>query len=87
LFQRLGSTTQGIDIEFFDKLEGWKKYCQLKADPNTMNHDEVTTIVNHFKGVRSSARTNNLNVGVNDMIVGVVNGEEAELSSLLLFNG
>jgi len=81
LFQGLGSTTQGIDIEFIDQLDDRKKYCQLKAGPNTINHDDVTTIVNHFNGVRSLARTNNLNVGINDMIVGVVYGEETELSS------
>ena len=80
LFQGLGSTTQGIDIEFMDALDGCKKYCQLKAGPNTINYDDVTTITNHFKGVRNLARTNNLNVGINDMIVGVVYGEEAELS-------
>ncbi|KYG83173.1 restriction endonuclease [Roseivirga seohaensis] len=81
LFQGLGSTTQGIDIEFIDAIDGRKKYCQLKAGPNTINHDDVTTIVNHFNGVRSLARTNNLNVGINDMIVGVVYGEKSELSS------
>jgi hypothetical protein len=81
LFQGLGSTTQGIDIEFIDSTDGRKKYCQLKAGPNTINHDDVTTIINHFNGVRALARTNNLNVGINDMIVGVVYGEEAELSS------
>jgi len=81
LFQGLGSTTQGIDIEFIDAIDGRKKYCQLKAGPNTINHDDVTTIVNHFKGVRNLARTNNLNIGINDMIVGVVYGENAELSS------
>ncbi len=81
LFQGLGSTTQGIDIEFIDEVDGRKKYCQLKAGPNTINHDDVTTIVNHFNGVRYIARTNNLNVGIDDMIVGVVYGEEAELSS------
>jgi hypothetical protein len=81
LFQGLGSTTQGIDIEFFDAIDGRKKYCQLKAGPNTINHDDVTTIVNHFSGVRNLARTNNLNIGINDMIVGVVYGENAELSS------
>jgi hypothetical protein len=81
LFQGLGSTTQGIDIEFIDAVDGRKKYCQLKAGPNTINHDDVTTIVNHFNGVRSLARTNNLNVGINDMIVSVVYGEEAEISS------
>ena len=81
LFEGLGSTTQGIDIEFIDEIDGRKKYCQLKAGPNTINHDDVTTIINHFNGVRNLARTNNLNVGINDMIVGVVYGEEAELSS------
>jgi hypothetical protein len=81
LFQGLGSTTQGIDIEFIDAIDGRKKYCQLKAGPNTINHDDVTTITNHFNGVRTLARTNNLNVGINDMIVGVVYGESEELSS------
>jgi len=81
LFKGLGSTTQGIDIEFIDEIDGRKKYCQLKAGPNTINYDDVTTIVNHFDGVRNLARTNNLSVGINDMIVGVVYGEESELSS------
>jgi hypothetical protein len=81
LFQGLGSTTHGIDIEFIDAIDGRKKYCQLKAGPNTINHDDVTTIINHFKGIRSLARTNNLDIGINDLIVGVVYGEEVELSS------
>jgi len=81
LFQGLGSTTQGIDIEFIDAIDGRKKYCQLKAGPNTINHDDVTTIINHFNGVRTLARTNNLQVGINDMIIGVVYGENADLSS------
>lgn len=81
LFQGLGSTTQGIDIEFIDETDGRKKYCQLKAGPNTINYDDVTTINNHFKGVRYLARTNNLNIGVEDMVVGVIYGEEEELSS------
>lgn len=81
LFQGLGSTTSGIDIEFIDAVDGRRKYCQLKAGPNTINHDDVVTVINHFNGVRNLARTNNLNVGINDMIVGVIYGEEAELSS------
>jgi hypothetical protein len=81
LFQGLGSTTHGIDIEFIDAIDGRKKYCQLKAGPNTINFDDVTTIINHFNGVRALARINNLNVGINDMIVGVVYGEENQLSS------
>lgn len=81
LFEGLGSTTSGIDIEFIDAVDGRRKYCQLKAGPNTINHDDVTTITNHFNGVRYLARTNNLNVGINDMIVGVIYGEDAQLSS------
>ena len=81
LFEGLGSITQGIDIESVDAIDGRKKYCQLKAGPNTINHDDVTTIINHFKGIRTLARTNNLNVGIDDMIVGVVYGEKTELSS------
>lgn len=81
LFEGLGSTTHGIDIEFIDSIDGRKKYCQLKAGPNTINHDDVTTVINHFKGIRNLARTNNLNIGIDDMIVGVVYGETTELSS------
>lgn len=80
LFQGLGSTTPGIDIEFIDAIDGRKKYCQLKAGPNTINHDDVTTVINHFKGIRNLARTNNLKIGIDDMIVGVVYGENIELS-------
>jgi len=81
LFQGMGSTTSGIDIEFIDAIDGRRKYCQLKAGPNTINHDDVTTVINHFKGVRNLARTNNLNLGIDDMVVGVIYGEEVELSS------
>ena len=72
LSDAIGSTTEGIDIEFIDAVDERKKYCQLKAGPNTINYDDVTTIFNHFNGVRNLARTNNLNVGINDLIVGVI---------------
>ena len=52
------STTNGIDIEFTDKIDGEKKYCQLKSGPSTINKDDVETIANHFKSVISLARTN-----------------------------
>ncbi len=82
LFEGFGSTTQGIDIEFFDALDGRKKYCQLKSGPNTINHDDVETIFGHFQGIINLARTNNnLNVGLNDLVVGIVYGEPSELSS------
>lgn len=81
LFDSLGSTTPGIDIEFIDAIDGRKKYCQLKSGPNTINHDDVETIFGHFKGTINIARTNNLNIGINDLIVGVIYGEVSELSS------
>jgi hypothetical protein len=81
LFEGFGSTTPGIDIEFVDELDGRKKYCQLKSGPNTINHDDVETIFNHFQATVNLARTNNLDIGLNDLIVGVLYGEEKELSS------
>lgn len=81
LFEGFGSTTPGIDIEFIDATDGRKKYCQLKSGPNTINHDDVETIFGHFQGTINLARTNNLTIGINDMIVGVVYGETTELSS------
>jgi len=81
LFEGFGSTTPGIDIEFTDAIDGRKKYCQLKSGPNTINHDDVITIFGHFQSTINLARTNNLNIGINDMIVGVIYGEATELSS------
>ena len=81
LFEGYGSTTSGIDIEYIDAIDGRKKYCQLKSGPNTINRDDVETIFGHFKATINLARTNNLNVGVNDMVIGVLYGEEVELSS------
>lgn len=81
IFQGFGSTTPGIDIEFIDALDGRKKYCQVKSGPNTINHDDVVTIFGHFQGTINLARTNNLPIGLNDLIVGVVYGETEELSA------
>lgn len=77
----LGSTTPGIDIEFVDQIDGQKKYCQLKAGPNTINKDDVETIHNHFFSIKNLARTNNLRIGLNDLVVGVLYGESQELST------
>lgn len=76
-----GSVIPGIDIEFTDQIDGEKKYCQLKAGPNTINKDDVETIANHFTHTRNLARTNRLKIGINDMIVCVIYGHESELSS------
>ena len=76
-----GSTTSGIDIEFIDKLDGRKKYCQLKAGPQTINFDNISSIHNHFRDIRNLARTNSLNLSDDDLIVGVLYGENYQLNS------
>ncbi len=81
LFQGYGSAVSGIDIEFIDGIDGRKKYCQVKSGPNTINKDDVKTVFDHFQSTRNLARTNNLNIGINDMIVGIVYGDNYELSS------
>lgn len=81
ILQGFASTTSGIDIEFIDMLDGKRKYCQIKAGPNTINKDDVDTIDKHFQAIKNLARTNNLNIGFNDLIVGVFYGEVHELST------
>lgn len=80
VLEGFGSTTSGIDIEFIDKLDGRRKYCQIKAGPNTINKDDVETIKGHFSSVKNLARTNNMNISFNDLIVGVFYGTHDELS-------
>ena len=75
------STTSGIDIEFIDFNDGRKKYCQIKAGPNTINKDDVKTISDHFNSVKNLARTNHLDIRLSDLVVGVFYGEEEELST------
>ena len=50
------SGIEGIDIEFIDALDGRKKYCQCKAGPQTINKDDVDTILGHFKRLIGKAR-------------------------------
>ncbi|SJM89950.1 MjaII restriction endonuclease superfamily protein [Crenothrix polyspora] len=76
-----GSTTHGIDIEFIDQIDGFKKYCQLKSGPNTINKDDVETIAGHFSSIINLSRTNNLRVTHSDLCVGIIYGEERDLSS------
>lgn len=77
-----GSTTKGIDIEFVD-ANGNRKYCQLKSGPNALNRDDVSTIKGHFDGVRHLARTNNMNVGINDMVFCLLYGEPHEKNAFV----
>ena len=80
VLEGFASTTSGIDIEFIDKLDGRRKYCQIKAGPNTINKDDVVTLKGHFTAVKNLARTNNLNIALNDLIIGVFYGTPADLS-------
>lgn len=81
VLRAFASTTAGIDIEFVDQKDGRKKYCQLKAGPTTINKDDVETIARHFKGVIQLARTNNLALQFDDMMVGVIYGDARALSA------
>ncbi|MBD8026047.1 restriction endonuclease [Ureibacillus sp. Re31] len=81
VLEGFASTTSGIDIEFFDKIDGRKKYCQIKAGPNTINKDDIETIKGHFQGIKNLARTNKLNISFDDLIVGVFYGTPENLSN------
>ncbi|MFR9540437.1 MAG: PmeII family type II restriction endonuclease [Rikenellaceae bacterium] len=81
LFDGYGSVVSGIDIEFIDAIDGRKKYCQVKAGPETINKDDVTTISDHFKAVRNLARVNNMNIGLDDLVIGVLYGQQSDLSA------
>jgi hypothetical protein len=76
-----GSTTSGIDIEFVDMIDGEKKYCQLKSGPDTINKDDVETIAGHFKDVINLSKTNGIKLGFNNLIVGVIYGEQENLNA------
>jgi hypothetical protein len=76
-----GSAIPGIDIEFLDAIDQRKKYCQCKAGPQTINRDDVDTILGHFKQFKGIARQNKLHVSDDDLIVGVLYGDAAKLSA------
>ena len=78
-----GSTASGIDIEFIDQVDKRKKYCQLKSGPNALNHDDITTIDNHFKSIKNLARTNNLKLEYGDLVFSLIYGERSEVSSFI----
>lgn len=70
------SGIDGIDIEFVDALDGRRKYCQCKAGPNTINKDDVATILGHFKKLIGKARLDRIPLMTDDMIVGVLYGDK-----------
>lgn len=75
------SGIDGIDIEFVDAIDGRKKYCQCKAGPQTINKDDIATILGHFKHLTGKARLDRLPIQLDDLIVGVLYGEHENLSA------
>jgi hypothetical protein len=73
-----GSTTPGVDIEFLDKIDHRKKYCQLKAGPNVVNNDDIKTVIDHFDSLRRLARTNHSDVNDRDCIFALLYGKPKE---------
>jgi len=75
-----GSLIKGMDIEFVDKIDNRKKWCQLKSGPNTINSEDVAPLLKKFSTVINLARTNSINLNNNDLILGVLYGEKEQLS-------
>ena len=77
-----GSLIPGMDIEFYDKIDNRKKWCQIKSGPNTINSEDVKPLIRKFTNTIQLARTNRAftNINNSDFIVGVLYGEISELS-------
>lgn len=83
VLEGFASTTAGMDIEFVDAIDGRKKFCQLKAGPQTINKDDVDTIKGHFASVKNLARTNHLTDfnPMFDCCVGILYGDHSQISA------
>lgn len=75
-----GSLIKGMDVEFTDQVDGRKKWCQLKSGPNTINSEDVSPLLKKFSTVANLAKTNGISLNNTDLIVGVLYGEEDQLS-------
>lgn len=77
-----GSLIKGMDIEFIDKIDSRRKWCQLKSGPNTINSEDVKPLIKKFTDTINLARTNKAfrNINNTDFIVGVLYGNQDELS-------
>lgn len=75
-----GSMLDGMDVEFIDRIDGRKKWCQLKSGPNTINSGDVKPLKQKFSTIANRARTNEIKLNNNDLIVGVLYGNEKQLS-------
>ena len=70
-----------IDIEFEDAIDGRRKYCQCKAGPQTINKDDIATILGHFKYLMNKSRLDKMGLQFDDLVVGVLYGERENLSA------
>lgn len=75
------SGIDGIDIEFIDAIDGRRKYCQCKAGPQTINKDDIATVLGHFKYLMNKSRLDRMGLQFDDLIVGVMYGEKENLSA------
>lgn len=75
------SGIEGIDIEFVDAIDGRRKYCQCKAGPQTINKEDIATILGHFKYLMNKSRLDRMGLQFDDLIVGVLYGERDNLSA------
>ncbi len=75
------SGIEGIDIEFIDAIDHRHKYCQCKAGPQTINKDDIATILGHFKYLMNKSRLDKMGLQFDDLVVGVLYGESEELSA------
>lgn len=80
-FKPTGSIGSGLDIEFIDQTDNIRKYCQLKAGPNTINKDDIVTICDHFKKASRLAVQNGVRIAQQDFVLGTIYGEQSELTA------
>jgi hypothetical protein len=78
-----GSAIPGIDIEFNDQVDGRRKYCQLKSGPNALNHDDVKSVRDHFRGLLNRGRVNISTARREDLIFCLTYGEPDEKNSFV----
>ena len=81
VLQASSSLASGMDIEFIDAVDNRKKYCQIKAGPNTINKDDVKTIHDHFVALKNLGRINHYYLSDEDLVVGILYGSYEQLSS------
>lgn len=80
LVDAYGALETGVDIVFEDKVDGGKKYAQLKLGPNTINADDVDSINGHFSSLKRVSITNHVRLHSDSLIVGIMYGTRRQLS-------